>query len=105
LLQTSNIFFIRALNTILPLLRLYFPFPAQAWATRRGPYTDVAIIGGGLAGSPAAAMLGRASVATIQIDPHPTYPFDFRVEKLSGAEQTARPQDRPGGCDSRQGHP
>jgi 2-polyprenyl-6-methoxyphenol hydroxylase-like FAD-dependent oxidoreductase len=53
-------------------------------------YTDVAIIGGGLAGSTAAAMLGRASIATVLIDPHPTYPFDFRVEKISGAEQIAR---------------
>src|ERR1700753_3970645 len=53
-------------------------------------YTDVAIIGGGLAGSTAAAMLGRASISTVLIDPHPTYPFDFRVEKLSGAEQIAR---------------
>ena len=53
-------------------------------------YTDVAIIGGGLAGSTAAAMLGRASIAAVVIDPHSTYPFDFRVEKLSGAEQIAR---------------
>lgn len=53
-------------------------------------YTDVAIIGGGLAGSTAAAMLGRASIPTVLIDPHPTYPFDFRVEKLSGAGQIAR---------------
>src|ERR1700753_4364688 len=53
-------------------------------------YTDVAIIGGGLAGSTAAAMLGRASMPAILIDPHPTYPFDFRVEKLSGAEQVVR---------------
>jgi 2-polyprenyl-6-methoxyphenol hydroxylase-like FAD-dependent oxidoreductase len=53
-------------------------------------YTDIAIIGGGLAGSTAAAMLGRASVATVLVDPHPAYPPDFRVEKLSGAEQVAR---------------
>jgi 2-polyprenyl-6-methoxyphenol hydroxylase-like FAD-dependent oxidoreductase len=53
-------------------------------------YTDIAIIGGGLAGSTAAAMLGRAQVATILVDPHPTYPPDFRVEKISGAEQIAR---------------
>ena len=53
-------------------------------------YTDVAIIGGGLAGSTAAAMLGRASIAAVLIDPHPTYPFDFRVEKLSGGDQLAR---------------
>src|SRR6202012_2879545 len=53
-------------------------------------YTDIAIIGGGLAGSTAAAMLGRAGIAAVLIDPHPTYPADFRVEKLSGAEQLDR---------------
>ena len=46
-------------------------------------YTDIAIIGGGLAGSTAAAMLGRAGISTILVDPHETYPFDFRIEKLS----------------------
>jgi len=69
-------------------------------------YTDVAIIGGGLAGSTAAAMLGRASIPTVLIDPHSTYPFDFRVEKLSRAEQIARfRKTGPGGGCSRQGHP
>ena len=53
-------------------------------------YTDIAIIGGGLAGSTAAAMLGRAGIATLLIDPHEVYPFDFRVEKLSGDEQLDR---------------
>ena len=53
-------------------------------------YTDIAIIGGGLAGSTAAAMLGRAGIATVLIDPHEVYPFDFRVEKLSGDEQLDR---------------
>ena len=53
-------------------------------------YTDIAIIGGGLAGSTAAAMLGRAGVAAIMIDPHPVYPPDFRVEKLGGDEQIER---------------
>ena len=53
-------------------------------------YTDIAIIGGGLAGSTAAAMLGRAGIAAVLIDPHPVYPPDFRVEKLSGAEQVER---------------
>lgn len=46
--------------------------------------TDIAIIGGGLAGSTAAAMLGRAGISTVLIDPHPLYPPDFRAEKLSG---------------------
>jgi 2-polyprenyl-6-methoxyphenol hydroxylase-like FAD-dependent oxidoreductase len=53
-------------------------------------YTDIAIIGGGLAGSTAAAMLGRAGISAILVDPHPVYPFDFRVEKLSGEEQIDR---------------
>jgi 2-polyprenyl-6-methoxyphenol hydroxylase-like FAD-dependent oxidoreductase len=53
-------------------------------------YTDIAVIGGGLAGSTAAAMLGRAGVETILVGPHRVYPPDFRVEKLSGAEQIAR---------------
>ncbi len=53
-------------------------------------YTDIAIIGGGLAGSTAAAMLGRAGIDTILIDPHPIYPADFRVEKLSGDDQLER---------------
>jgi 2-polyprenyl-6-methoxyphenol hydroxylase-like FAD-dependent oxidoreductase len=53
-------------------------------------YTDVAIIGGGLAGSIAAAMLGRAGISAVLIDPHQLYPPDFRVEKLSGQLQIDR---------------
>ena len=53
-------------------------------------YTDIAIIGGGLAGSTAAAMLGGAGIPTVLIDPHQAYPFDFRVEKISGDEQLGR---------------
>jgi 2-polyprenyl-6-methoxyphenol hydroxylase-like FAD-dependent oxidoreductase len=53
-------------------------------------YTDIAIVGGGLAGSIAAAMLGRAGIAAILIDPHPVYRPDFRVEKLSGQQQLER---------------
>ena len=53
-------------------------------------YTDIAIIGGGLAGSTAAAMLGRAGIPAVLIDPHQVYPFDFRVEKISGDEQLGR---------------
>ena len=47
-------------------------------------YTDVAIVGGGLAGSTTAAMLGRAGVSAVLIDPHPTYPPELRCEKLGG---------------------
>src|SRR5580692_3525476 len=75
-------------------LKVYLPFPAQTWGLRRRnstmKYTDIAIIGGGLAGSTAAAMLGRAGISAVLIDPHPAYPPDFRVEKLSGSEQVER---------------
>jgi 2-polyprenyl-6-methoxyphenol hydroxylase-like FAD-dependent oxidoreductase len=47
-------------------------------------HTDVAIIGGGLAGSLTAAMLGRAGIDAVLVDPHPVYPPDFRCEKLDG---------------------
>jgi 2-polyprenyl-6-methoxyphenol hydroxylase-like FAD-dependent oxidoreductase len=53
-------------------------------------YTDIAVVGGGLAGSTAAAMLGKANIAAALIDPHAKYPADFRVEKLSGNEQVER---------------
>jgi 2-polyprenyl-6-methoxyphenol hydroxylase-like FAD-dependent oxidoreductase len=53
-------------------------------------YTDIAIVGGGLAGSTTAAMLSRAGISAVLIDPHPAYPPDFRVEKLSGSEQVDR---------------
>ena len=48
--------------------------------------TDIAIAGGGLAGSIAAAMLGRAGYDTVMIDPRPVYPPDFRCEKLDGPQ-------------------
>jgi 2-polyprenyl-6-methoxyphenol hydroxylase-like FAD-dependent oxidoreductase len=49
-------------------------------------HTDVVIAGGGLAGSLAAAMLGRAGVDAVMIDPHDVYPADFRCEKLDGVQ-------------------
>src|SRR5215510_8218005 len=48
--------------------------------------TEVAIVGGGLAGSMAAAMLGRAGIRTVLVDPHPIYPSDFRCEKLDASQ-------------------
>ena len=54
-------------------------------------HTDVVIAGGGLAGSLTAAMLGRAGIDAVLLDPHPVYPPDFRCEKLDGAQlQTLR---------------
>src|ERR1700716_4646585 len=49
-------------------------------------YTDVAIIGGGLAGSTAAAMLGRAGIPALLVDPHLIYPPELRCEKLGGEQ-------------------
>jgi 2-polyprenyl-6-methoxyphenol hydroxylase-like FAD-dependent oxidoreductase len=48
--------------------------------------TDIAIVGGGLAGSIAAAMLGRAGIDAVLIDPHERYPEDLRCEKLDGSQ-------------------
>ena len=48
--------------------------------------TDVVIVGGGLAGSLAAAMLGRAGIDAVIVDPHKVYPPDFRCEKLDGVQ-------------------
>jgi len=48
--------------------------------------TDIAIVGGGLAGSTAAAMLARAGIRAVLIDPHPIYPPDFRCEKLDASQ-------------------
>jgi 2-polyprenyl-6-methoxyphenol hydroxylase-like FAD-dependent oxidoreductase len=48
--------------------------------------TDIAIVGGGLAGSLTAAMLGDADVDAVIVDPHAVYPPDFRCEKLDGAQ-------------------
>jgi 2-polyprenyl-6-methoxyphenol hydroxylase-like FAD-dependent oxidoreductase len=47
---------------------------------------DVLIIGGGLSGSLAAAMLGRSGVDVAVVDPHDVYPSDFRCEKLDGGQ-------------------
>ena len=48
--------------------------------------TDIVIAGGGLAGSTAAAMLGRAGHKVVLVDPHTVYPPDFRAEKIDGTQ-------------------
>ena len=51
--------------------------------------TDIAIVGGGLAGSLAAVMLGRAGYAVTLIDPFERCRADFRCEKLEEAHVDA----------------
>ena len=58
----------------------------RAQGKRPMRHTDIAIVGGGLAGSTAAAMLGRAGIEAVLIDPHGAYPPDFRCEKLDAAQ-------------------
>jgi 2-polyprenyl-6-methoxyphenol hydroxylase-like FAD-dependent oxidoreductase len=48
--------------------------------------TDILVAGGGLAGSTAAAMLGRAGYSVVLVDPHSAYPPDFRAEKIDGTQ-------------------
>ncbi len=48
--------------------------------------TDVAIVGAGLAGATAAAMLGRAGHSAVLIDPHPEQRQEFRCEKLDESQ-------------------
>jgi 2-polyprenyl-6-methoxyphenol hydroxylase-like FAD-dependent oxidoreductase len=48
--------------------------------------SDIVIAGGGLAGSTAAAMLGRAGYRVVLVDPHAVYPPDFRCEKIDGTQ-------------------
>src|SRR5689334_7769558 len=45
---------------------------------------DIAIVGGGLAGSLAAAVLARAGHRITLIDKRAIYPDEFRVEKIGG---------------------
>ncbi len=47
---------------------------------------DIVIVGGGLAGSSAAVMLGRADHEVVLVDPHQVYRPDFRCEKLDPSQ-------------------
>jgi 2-polyprenyl-6-methoxyphenol hydroxylase-like FAD-dependent oxidoreductase len=58
----------------------------QADAPRFTIDTEIAIIGGGLAGTLAAVTLARAGHDVTLIDRHAVYPPDFRVEKIGGEQ-------------------
>jgi 2-polyprenyl-6-methoxyphenol hydroxylase-like FAD-dependent oxidoreductase len=45
---------------------------------------DVVVVGGGLSGSLAAVVLGRAGHRVVLVDRHAEYPAEFRVEKIAG---------------------
>jgi len=57
------------------------PLPATGSATI---VADIAIVGGGLAGSLAAAVLARAGHRVALIDKRAVHPDEFRVEKIGG---------------------
>lgn len=48
--------------------------------------TDVVVVGAGLAGSTAAAMLARAGTDFVVVDPDEVYRWDFRCEKLDHSQ-------------------
>ena len=47
---------------------------------------DIAIVGAGLAGATAAAMLGKAGHNVALVDPHSSHPPEFRCEKLDASQ-------------------
>jgi 2-polyprenyl-6-methoxyphenol hydroxylase-like FAD-dependent oxidoreductase len=49
---------------------------------------DIVVVGGGLTGSIAAVVLGRAGYRVTLIDRHAEYPAEFRVEKIAGDQVT-----------------
>ena len=56
-------------------------------ATRVSPaFVDVIIVGGGLAGTLTAVLLGRRGFQVALVDLHHRYPPDFRAEQLVGAQ-------------------
>ena len=60
--------------------------PHASGAMDRMLHADIAIAGGGLAGSAAAAVLGRKGFDVVVVDPHRVYPPDLRCEKLDGPQ-------------------
>ncbi|MBN8899140.1 MAG: FAD-dependent monooxygenase, partial [Rhodospirillales bacterium] len=50
------------------------------------PEFEIVIVGGGLAGSVLATLLGRAGRQVAVIDMHDVYPPDFRAEQLVGEQ-------------------
>src|SRR3954447_13368859 len=61
------------------------PEPVAATGTAT-MFADVAIVGGGLAGSLAASVLARAGHRVALIDKRAVHPDEFRVEKIGGPQ-------------------
>lgn len=90
--------FISGQNILLyPTLRLFFLFGRQSAALGRDLRHAVhryCHYRRGLSGSTAAAMLGRAGISTVLIDPHEVYPADF-ASKNSAVRWRSSDSRRP----------
>src|SRR5437868_4857460 len=60
--------------------------PPRTPAEKAMKQGDISIVGAGLAGATAAAMLGKAGYDVALIDPHASYPPEFRCEKLDASQ-------------------
>lgn len=56
------------------------------WEAAVRDRVEVAIVGGGLAGTLLASALGRRGTSVALVDRHAAYPADFRAEKLTGPQ-------------------
>jgi len=63
-----------------------FHHPAQCDVGKPAHDADIIIVGAGMSGTIAAAVLGRAGYTVLLIDRHATYPSDFRAEHLDGIQ-------------------